>query len=163
MKSASRLLVLAIFFATSLSLGMAPKALSVKELVDQYYQHKDSGADFSRRNSSYRPPGYCDPVGPSCVDVACDKLGHFGCDDLSEIKEVGVVCRGNYDGSCLEAVCAKLGHFGCDDLSEIRSVARACVGNYDLSCFESVCSRLGAFGCDDVKEVEDVLKTCVGN
>jgi len=165
MKFASKFLMMVVLFVASSSFAAGAKVFSVKELVDQFYQKKESRQAVSRffSDNLQAPPRYCPPSGPSCADVACDKLGHFGCDDLKEIKEVGVACRGNFDGSCLSAACDKLGHFGCDDMKEVQSVARACVGNYDSTCFESVCNRLGHFGCDDLNEVEEVLRTCAGN
>ncbi|MGZ3742248.1 MAG: hypothetical protein ACXWRE_00060 [Pseudobdellovibrionaceae bacterium] len=108
----------------------------------------------------YLFPLYGHMRGPSCIDVACDLLGHFGCDDKSKLSEVGMACRGNFDGYCLEAACSKLGKYGCDDLIEVHQVGQACVGNYDMSCFESVCQRLGKRNCNDIHEVVDILRTC---
>jgi hypothetical protein len=165
MKFASKFLVMVVLFVASSSFAAGGKAFSVKELVDQYYQQKENRQTVSRyfSESQQAPPRYCPPSGPSCTDAACEKLGRYGCDDLSEIKEIGAACRGNYDGSCLTAACEKLGRYGCDDKSEVQKVARACVGNYDSSCFESVCNRLGRYGCDDTTEVEEVLRSCAGN
>ena len=165
MKFASRLLVMAVLFATGSSFAAGAKTFSVKELVDQYYHQKESRQILSRffSDSIQAPPIDCQPNGPSCTDVACDRLGRFGCDDLNEITEVGRACRGNFDGNCLTSACDKLGRFGCDDMNEIQAVARACVGNYDTSCIESVCGHLGRFGCDDLNEIEEVLRACAGN
>ncbi|MEZ0391724.1 MAG: hypothetical protein ACAH59_05885 [Pseudobdellovibrionaceae bacterium] len=146
----------------ALAAGSSSK-LSVRQLVDHFYQQKERQSLLLNLNELHHPPHCDEPVGPSCTDVACEKLGAWGCDDLSEIKEVGAACRGNYDGQCLKAACAKLGAWGCDNLSEVKEVARACVGNYEMSCFDSVCQRLGAWGCDDLSEVKEVLQTCSGN
>jgi hypothetical protein len=142
------------------------KTLSIARLVDQYYAKKETKNLSSKLFGKplVRPPINCNPEpARSCTDVVCDRLGQFGCDDISEIQQVGRLCRGNYDGNCIESVCDKLGQFGCDDMNEVQAVGRACVGNYDTSCFESVCQRLGQFGCDDMNEVEEVLRTCAGN
>jgi hypothetical protein len=131
------------------------KSLSVHKLVDQYYLKKDQ---------RHYTPMNCPPNNrQSCVDAACDQLGSFGCNEITEIQEVGKACRGNYDGHCLKVICERLGPFDCNELSEIQKVARACVGNYDTSCLDSVCERLGPFGCDEISEVQEVLKTCAGN
>ena len=163
-----KLLVLSAFLASSLFLNATfanERPHSIKELVDQYYQMKDARQTMTRIASSKAPSNvnYCPPRGPSCIEAACDNLGRFGCDDVSEVKEVAEACRGNYDGSCLTSVCGKLGRFGCDDMHEVKQVARACVGNIDGSCFESVCRRAGPFDCDDFNEVQEVLRTCAGN
>ncbi|WP_413289361.1 hypothetical protein [Bdellovibrio sp. HCB337] len=162
MKLISRLLISVVLFATPLAWSAPAKKLTVQQLVDQYYQQKEMKAKLFSSVSS-RPPINCNPSGPSCTDVACEKLGHFGCDDMSEIQDVGRACRGNYDGTCVAAACEKLGHFGCDEITEITSVGRACVGNYDTSCLDSVCNRLGHFGCDEVSEIDQVLRSCAGN
>lgn len=166
MKIISKLLTLAVFFVTATAFATEKKSLSVSDLVDQYYaQKKSSSRLFTHKRL---PPIDCDPQNPypdtqSCMDEACKRLGHFGCDDISELKEVSKACRGNYGSQCLQTVCDKLGHFGCDDMREIQSVTRACVGNYDMGCFDSICKKLGHFGCDDMREAEEVLNTCSGN
>ncbi len=158
-------LILLIVF---LSMGVRASDRSlflISELVDQYYAKKDSANIKGRLALTERLhlPRDCRPRDPSCLDFICSKLGTFGCDTLSEIQEIGLVCRGNPDGMCIDVVCTKLGTFGCDTLSEIRDVTRACVGNFDTGCFESVCRRLGTFGCDTHSEIEVVLRTCAGN
>jgi hypothetical protein len=160
------LAITAFGLVTAMAKPVKPAAPSIRDLVDQFYAQKESAA--SVQLFSFHPPRreQCEepmPTGPSCRDVACDKLGHFGCDDMSEVSTVNRACRGNYDGQCLEVVCNKLGHFGCDDMSEVQTVARACVGNYGTECFEDTCTRLGHFGCDDVSEVQEVLRECAGN
>ena len=171
-----------VFLVVALFTGVGGFAASVKtngidksidELVNQFYAKKESRPQGARGFSATTQRGlsgapiYCPPNGPGngskCADVACEKLGHFGCDDFSEIEDVNRACRGNFDSACLESACTKLGRFGCDEMKEIQAVARACVGNYDTSCFDSVCSRLGHFGCDEVTEVEKVLRSCAGN
>ncbi len=164
-ESFSKFLVMVALVFSSNAFAAGEKTYSVKDLVDQYYSLKEA-RQITTRLLSPKPSSasrYCPPNGPACLDVACQKLGQFGCDDMSEIKEVSEACRGNYDGSCLSSACRKLGQFGCDDMSEIKKVARACVGNRDSDCFDSVCQRLGQFGCDDFSEIDEVLKTCAGN
>jgi hypothetical protein len=98
----------------------------------------------------------------SCRDAACDRLGQFGCDDISEIRAVGEACRGNHNSACLELACDRLGRFGCDDLSEIRTVAQVCKGHYGRRCIKVACDRLGQFGCDDLSEIRVVGDACRG-
>lgn len=98
----------------------------------------------------------------SCRDAACDLLGQFGCDDLSELKAVGEACRGNRNSACLEAACTRLGPFGCDDLSEVRSVAQVCKGHLGRRCINVSCDLLGQFGCDDLSEIRAVGQFCRG-
>lgn len=104
----------------------------------------------------------CEPLGPSCMEVGCEKLGSFGCDSLNEIQELGRGCRGNYNGVCLQKLCSYLGSFGCDSMSEIVTVAASCVGNTNGTCIDFVCARLGSFGCDSIAEITEVAKTCRG-
>lgn len=136
------------------------KSEIIKKWVDQFY-HASQFNLFSRTEG--RHPHCEEPIYPSCTDVACEKLGPYGCDTLSEIKQVGTSCRGNPNGNCLSTVCDKLGTFGCDTETEITEVARACVGNSETDCYVSVCERLGRFGCDSLSEVKEVLKACSGN
>lgn len=98
----------------------------------------------------------------SCRDVACDFLGQFGCDDLSELQAVGEACRGNRNSACLEAACTRLGQFGCDDLSEVRTVAQVCKGHPGRRCLNVSCDLLGQFGCDDLSEIRTVGEFCRG-
>lgn len=165
MKFTAFLLATLVLFALHFALATTQNKFSIQELVDQYYAVKDSQASALKLFSvpqNHRPRN-CYPEGESCTDVACEKLGTFGCDDMDEIKEVNLACRGNFGGSCLRTACNKLGSFGCDDIREVRDVARACVGNYDTDCFESVCRRFGSFACDDLSEVIEVLRSCAGN
>ncbi len=146
----------------------------IHQLVDQFYLQKSPAKAAPKHllgflNLNPKPNGFlsnqgCGPgSGSSCMDVACEKLGSFGCNDLDEIKTVGLACRGNWNGDCLTAACEKLGSFGCNDMGEITVVARACVGNANTQCFESVCQKLGSFGCNDQNEVTEVLNACSGN
>lgn len=157
----------------------APQNLSIQELVDQYYAQKEvsSQKHLQLRTESKslgfkafevrpqrRGPRDCQPDDSgNCTDVVCDKLGTFGCNEMSEINEVNRICRGNYGGDCINAACNALGTFGCNEMSEVSTVGRACVGNYDTGCFTSTCSRLGTFGCNEMSEVEQVLRSCAGN
>lgn len=150
----------------------------VHQLVDQYYSQKTVTTAPAKANPKtmlgflnlQQKPGNpfqnngCFPDNSkSCVDVACEKLGWAGCDDLDEIKTVGQACRGNWNGTCVTKVCDKLGWAGCDDMDEVSVVARACVGNTDGQCFESICQKLGWSDCDDEDEVVEVLNACSGN
>ena len=169
MKIATLLITSFLILISSVTFAAPSKGRSINDLVDQYYSIKEKQKIFNsqKKNILFQQTetlqNHCPVPGPSCMDVACDKLGSFDCDEVSEIKEVGRVCRGNENGLCVDAVCKKLGSFDCDDLSEVKVVARACVGNHNAECFESVCKRLGSFDCDDVDEVEDVLNACSGN
>ena len=100
--------------------------------------------------------------GPSCVDVSCQFLGRFGCDDVSEVERVGRACRGNFDGECVNSTCTHLGKFNCDDMSEVEQVAALCRGNHGGKCVDVACQHLGRFGCDDFSEVERVNNACRG-
>lgn len=100
--------------------------------------------------------------GASCVDVSCQFLGRFGCDDVSEVERVGRACRGNYDGGCVNSTCNHLGRFGCDDIGEIERVANLCRGNHGGECVDVACQQLGRFGCDDLAEIERVNGACRG-
>ena len=168
----SQVLALVVFLTSAVSVAKTVsserKAYSVNELVDQFYAKKEALQNAKKLfagklNHPPHQPIDCHPEGPSCVDVACLKLGSFGCDDIAEVQAVTRACRGNYDGNCLNAACTKLGSFGCDDMDEVQAVARACVGNYETDCLNSVCSRLGSFGCDDLDEIVEVLRSCAGN
>jgi hypothetical protein len=100
--------------------------------------------------------------GSSCVDVSCQFLGRFGCDDVAEVERVGRACRGNFNGECVNSTCTHLGRFGCDELSEIEQVAALCRGNHGGKCVDVACEHLGRFGCDDISEVERVNSACRG-
>lgn len=151
--------------------------LSVNSFAaEQSLLDKLAGAYYSKRSvpvsSIYRsfrpmhrpqecqPSPYPNPNGPSCADVACQYLGSFGCDDISQIEKVGAACRGNYDGTCLDTFCKKMGSFGCDEIREVERVAAACRGNYSNECAEVVCGKMGSFGCDELSEVERVATAC---
>ncbi len=110
------------------------------------------------------PPQDClPPVGSSsCTDVACEKLGWAGCNDLDEIKAVGNACRGNRDGECMKQACNLLGWAGCNDLEEIRSVGQACAGNFNSGCLTASCEKLGWAGCNDSSEISAVGAACKG-
>ncbi len=178
MKTFLMSLILTISFA-QLSLGASKQ--HIEGLVDAYYSQQITMKTVPKKALFATPLGIVQPNGlqsfpgapvhcpppnqgssSECVDFACQKLGAFGCDDLSEIKQVGKACRGNFDSECIEFMCKKLGAFGCDDMNEIERVGKACVGNFGSGCISSVCSKLGAFGCDDMNEVEEVAKTCGG-
>ncbi len=138
----------------------------VEKLVDEYHSNQllDNFLSSSEKlqETTFLKGDGCYPTGPSCIAVACSKLGSFGCDDISEIKRVGRACRGNYNGLCLESLCSKLNSFGCDDIREIEELAPACIGNVNASCIDSICSTLGSFGCDDISEVTEVAQICSG-
>lgn len=159
------LLGVVLLFTTGTSFAADTKKVSIQKFVDQFYQNKEAQKKSPRLFSHPRacPPSACPPPRRACTDVVCEKLGHFGCDEVYEVTAVGRMCRGNYDGSCVAAACDMLGPFACDELQEIGIVARACVGNFDMGCFYSVCNRLGHFGCDSIDEVEEVLNSCAGN
>lgn len=162
-----RLALLITILSTSVfCFAAGEQSVSINKLVDQFYAAK--AAKSSVLNHVTKPQGEqfnnCppNPVGPSCADTVCKKLGYYGCDQIDEIEIVGRDCRGNYDGRCVTAVCEKLGYYGCDQISETSRVSRACVGNYSTDCFHSVCEKLGFYGCDQIDEVERVLRSCSG-
>lgn len=133
--------------------------------VQAYQKRKKSFAESLKRED-FRPPG-CDPHHPpqspnECIDVVCNHLGSFGCDQQSEINQVADTCRG-VDGGCINSVCSRLGNFGCDQMSEIKQVGTMCAGRVDSGCIENVCQRLGNFGCDQMSELEQVTKSCGGH
>lgn len=120
---------------------------------------------LSRVGADHVPPG-CDPHYPppnqnECIDVACNKLGTYGCDQQSEVSEVIAACRG-VDADCVEASCGYLGTYGCDQMSEIVAVANNCRQIFDGRCMEVVCTKLGTYGCDQLSEVQQVGAICKG-
>jgi hypothetical protein len=117
---------------------------------------------FSRKNAERCDEDDQNSGSPSCVDVACEKLGRYNCDDVSEIQQVGEACRGNRGGACLAAACSKVGRYNCDDLSEIAVIGKACRGNFREACLEAVCARVGRYNCDDISEIRIVGEACRG-
>lgn len=142
----------------------------IDSAVSDFFTQTNKNKAFSNplttafQNFPHHPPVNCIPVqeGPSCADVACQKLGTFGCDTLDEIRAVGLACRGNFNGDCLFWSCQKLGQFGCDTLDEVRAVAKVCVGSFDSECIQSSCEKLGTFGCDTIQEIQEVGVVCKG-
>lgn len=137
------------------SVAMA-KSLNVSQLVDDYFKQQQQG-QLSRLHDECRAPGM------GCLDVVCNNLGTYGCDDKSEIDDVLKMCRGNFDGECIRVACRAVGTYGCDDRSEVREIARACVGNIGGECVAAICKRLGQYGCDDRSEILEVINKCAGN
>ena len=128
----SQITALIVLFAalgmTSQSYASESKSAVITKLVDQYYAKKEAKNLSSKLfgKPMARLPINCNPEpARNCTDVVCEKLGQFGCDDMSEIKQVAQLCRGNYDRNCIESVCDKLGQFGCDDMNEVQAVQRA--------------------------------------
>lgn len=140
--------------------------------ADEYFSNKNNISSvqpfYSLLPNHFPPPhppaNDCLPPssGPSCSDIACEKLGWAGCNDIDEIKSVGNACRGNRDGDCLKTACDLLGWAGCNDMSEIQEVGKACAGNYDSSCLASSCEKLGWAGCNDSSEIATVGAACKG-
>ena len=133
--------------------------------INKYQQEKSALYEALEINRPGRPP-HCDPHNPpggtsECVDIACTKLGSYGCDQMSEINQVTAACRG-VNGDCLEAACAKLGSYGCDQMSEIEQVGAVCRSVFDSECMEVVCSKLGSYGCDQMSEIQQVGQMCRG-
>ncbi len=121
---------------------------------------------YSSQKSILNIPEQCEqttPTGPSCADVACDLLGRYGYDDISQVESVGRACRGNRSGACLASSCARLGRYGCDDLSEVTRVATSCRRHFNGECMDLACNLLGRYGCDDISEVERVGVACQGS
>ncbi len=107
-------------------------------------------------NPHHRPPNVNE-----CIDVACDQLGSYGCDQQSEIDQVVSLCRG-VDGDCVAATCRRLGSYGCDQMSELQQVSRVCNNIYDGRCIDVVCDKLGSYGCDQMTEMNQVSAICSG-
>lgn len=133
--------------------------------LKKYQDKKDSLYESLVRERPGRPPN-CDPHNPpgndqECVDVACEKLGYGGCDQMSEIERVGAACRG-VDSGCLQSSCTRLGYGGCDQMSEIERVGAACRSVFDSRCADVVCEKLGYGGCDQMSEIEQVGQMCRG-
>jgi len=152
------ILIIAALLSTAASARTAVSKATIDTLAGQYY------ASQRFNTIPAHAPQDClqNPTGPSCVDVACDLLGRFGCDDLSQVESVGRACRGNYDGTCVKSSCAHLGRFGCDDLAEVTRVAVSCKGVYSTDCIDTVCGLVGRFGCDDLVELERAGTMCRG-
>jgi hypothetical protein len=122
-------------------------------------QRDGSGPLDDRRDDDCDRPGNTQ----ACVDVACAKLGNWGCDEQSEVTQVLRACRGNRDGGCVEKVCAKLGSWGCDEMREIESVATSCQHQRGGACVDVACGKLGNWGCDELTEATQVATACQGS
>ena len=96
----------------------------------------------------------------TCMQVVCNKLGSYGCDDQADISRVAQVCASQFDGSCIQSACEKLGSYGCDDFTDIQRVAALCSGNFGSYCINTACSYLGSYGCDDVTDLQRVGLSC---
>ena len=169
-----KFLILCTFLVCSTAFaGKKPNATidteKVKSLVYSFYLSK-AAASKNFINSllleSDNRPGDCDPghQPPSvsnCINVACNHLGQYGCDDNTEIQNVAAACRG-VDGGCLEASCAHLGPFGCDNFTKIQNVTGLCRKVFDSRCMDVVCKHLGQYGCDDFTEISNVSNVCAG-
>ncbi|MDD0854346.1 hypothetical protein HBN50_14635 [Halobacteriovorax sp. GB3] len=137
----------------------------IKQASDEYLLFslmaptQERALEESDRMDRCRPQN---PIGSACMEVACEKLGTFGCNEVEEVIEIGQACRGNYSGDCLANLCDRVGTFGCNEKEEVKTIARACVGA-DNSCVEFVCNKLGAFGCNEISEVVEVAKSCSGS
>jgi hypothetical protein len=118
----------------------------------------EGGRPFANRDDDCNRPGDTQ----ACVDVSCALLGHWGCDEQTEVTQVLRACRGNRDGACVSKVCEKLGHWGCDEMTEIEQVATACQYNDGGACIDVACNKLGHWGCDEVTEVVQVTAACAG-
>lgn len=155
-------ILFSLLFAVGPGVMAEAKSISQTELdrlATQFY------VDQFKTGRPMHAPQDCvqTPNGPKCVDVACDLLGRYGCDELSQVEGVGRACRGNYDGTCLKSSCGFLGRFGCDELIEVTRVATSCQGVYSMDCINTACGLLGRFGCDELIEVERVGKSCRGS
>lgn len=100
--------------------------------------------------------------GPSCSEAACQFLGSMGCNEISEIEQVGRACRGNVNGRCISSTCARLGSMGCNEMSEIEQVATVCRGNFGGRCMDTVCNLLGSMGCNEISEIQRAGVACKG-
>jgi hypothetical protein len=133
----------------------------IQSEVDRYYAEL---ALMENLNSVAPEYNDCVPTNVSgCVNAACNRLGSFGCNDISKVEPVSKACRGSYGGGCLEAACSKFNSFECSDFERLEGVIIACRGNYDGSCVNQVCSRIGSFGCNSIEKVIRVAKSCGGN
>lgn len=141
-------------------------AKKVESLAAEFHLRTQLSAyqqvQFNAAHPEFNKLAHCRDDGDrtSCVKVACDFLGTFGCDDQNEITKVATSCRGNYNGECVKASCGHLGTFDCDDFGEVSRVATACRGVRGASCINEICSKLGTFGCDDLREIETVANSC---
>lgn len=153
-----KLFILLLSLATTAAAAPATNPTDLDRLAADYYASQRFSRPLHAPEECNNPgnPGN----GPSCADVACNLIGAFGCDELSQVERVGRACRGNYDGTCLAKSCRRLGSFGCDELSEVERVAASCRGVYSGDCADAVCNRLGTFGCDELSEVERVGRMC---
>ncbi len=131
--------------------GQNPRVQSIARLMNQTVRTEDVNCPAPRP-----------APGPSCVDVACQQVGKYNCDDFSEIDTITKACRGNYDGGCVAEVCDHLGKYNCDDLSEITNVATMCRSQFNGDCVKSACDHAGKYNCDDFSEMENIAKLCVG-
>jgi hypothetical protein len=142
------------------------ESLAISYQLAQYKKQKMSFVESLNRGDNL-PPG-CDPHHPpppqnsnQCIDIVCEKLGSFGCDQQSEITAVAAACRG-VDPTCVESTCNRLGSFGCDQMSEITDVTNTCRQVFDGRCMDVACDHLGTFGCDQMSEIKQVAALCKG-
>jgi hypothetical protein len=141
--------------------NVPPTKEQLDQLAGDFFADEHSTSKMALLNVD---PHRCEQeqYGHSCVDVSCQFLGSFGCDDVSEVERVGRACRGNFDGECVNSTCTHLGSFGCDDIGEIERVTALCRGNYGGKCVDVACQHLGRFGCDEISEIERVNGACQG-
>jgi hypothetical protein len=141
----------------------------IQSLVTSYYLSKAAKARSFVEALTFGVndiPG-CDPNHPAppnvtnCINIACDHLGEYGCDQASEIQAVATACRG-VDGACVQSSCNHLGPYGCDQMVEIQNVTNVCRDVFDSRCMDVVCRHLGEYGCDQMVEIQNVAKTCSG-
>jgi hypothetical protein len=140
-----------------LSLSAFSKTVSKKQLAAEYFLNL---ANASSVQSFTHDQCYPRPDTSSCVKTVCDKLGPFGCDDQSEIKNVASMCSGNWGGECVQTTCGSLSSFDCDDLSELKEIALSCSQVFGNSCSRFFTKRLSTFEHDDRSEMVKINTQC---
>ncbi len=139
----------------------ADKSVS-KQLTDTLAAQFFVGESGSARVASVRCEDQHEGQGPSCNDVACDLVGDFNCDSLSEVERIGNACRGNHNGLCLRSMCRRLGSYNCDSVQEVEQVAGFCRGSLNEKCVDLSCKLVGEYNCDSFSEVERIGRACNG-
>lgn len=101
----------------------------------------------------------CRPLG-DCFKTACDSLGAFECDDLSEIQQVKNACRRVRGDECLKTSMKYLSVIDYNDLEEMVELAKSCEGYVTSECITYTCDKLGSISCNDLDEIVAVNRSC---
>jgi hypothetical protein len=162
MKYIVSILVLALgFSAQAKSSHKKFSKAQIDKIAAEYFVN-ESKQMFSLATEPRSCDDQQDQGGRSCTDVACDLVGSYNCNDVSEIERIGNACRGNHSGRCLESLCNKVGSYNCNDISEIEQVAASCRGSLNEKCVDKACEYVGSYNCNDISEIQRIGAACRG-